>query len=211
MLTSLAATSAVGAQSAPGPLTAVSPDVILASHPSFEASVGRIAAGSSLWRSEAEALRATGRRVIVVVPQEVALARSDGKPWAFDHSRLAEVVTVPTSRLGIAAVVVVVNLPLLDEMHNRLGSVPREKHSDLDRILIHEIYGHAFPYLHAGNESGRCDDPLPSQRPQDACSIRRENAVRAELGFERRTDYGLMSLSIGRPTVGQYGLTRLPH
>jgi hypothetical protein len=146
-----------------------------------------------------------------VAPEEVALTGADGKPWAFDHSRLAEVMTVPASRSAIAAVVVVVNLPLLDEMHYRLGSVPREKYLDLDRILVHEIYGHAFPYVRAGDESGRCPDPLPGQRPQDACSIQRENAVRAELGFERRTDYGLMSLSVGRPTVGLYGLARLPY
>ena len=86
--------------------------------------------------------------------------------------------------------------------------LPVEKYADLDRILVHEVYGHAFPYLQAGDESGRCPDPAAGERPQDACSIRRENAVRAELGLGRRTDYGLLSLIVGRPALGHYGLAR---
>jgi hypothetical protein len=91
----------------------------------------------------------------------------------------------------VSLVIVVVNLPLLEEVHRRSYSPLVELYWDLDRILVHEIYGHALPYLLAGDLSGRCPDPAPGQKASDACSIRRENAVRAELGLSRRTGYGL--------------------
>jgi len=64
--------------------------------------------------------------------------------------------------------------------------------------LVHEIYGHAIPYLLAGDLSGRCADPKRGERASEACSIQRENAVRAELGLGRRTDYGLSDLALAR-------------
>jgi hypothetical protein len=75
-------------------------------------------------------------------------------------------------------------------------SVRRDFEADLDRILVHEIYGHAVPYLLAGDLSGRCPDPGPNEPARDACSIRRENAVRVELGLGRRGDHGLSSLAL---------------
>jgi hypothetical protein len=44
--------------------------------------------------------------------------------------------------------------------------------------------------------SGRCADPEPGQRPSEACSIRRENVVRRELGLGRRTGYDLGGLAL---------------
>jgi hypothetical protein len=95
-------------------------------------------------------------------------------------------------------VVVVVNLSLIQRIHNERLTVARELDADLDRILVHEVYGHAIPYLLAGNLSGRCPDPEPGERAPDACSIQRENAVRAELGLGRRQDHGLSSLALAR-------------
>jgi hypothetical protein len=95
-------------------------------------------------------------------------------------------------------VFVVVNLDLIDRAHAARNSLPAERDADLDRVLVHEVYGHAFPYLLAGNLSGRCADPIAGERAVDACSIRRENAVRAELGLGRRTDYGVAGLSLSR-------------
>jgi hypothetical protein len=55
--------------------------------------------------------------------------------------------------------------------------------------------------------SGRCADPAAGERPSDACSIRRENAVRAQLGLGRRTDYGFGALALGHPApAGPRGL-----
>jgi hypothetical protein len=60
--------------------------------------------------------------------------------------------------------------------------------------------------LRAGNVSGKCADPVAGERAENACSIQRENAVRAELGLGRRTDYGLRGLTIGRPSLDQLKL-----
>ncbi len=93
---------------------------------------------------------------------------------------------------------VVVNLPLIERMGRQTAALPIEMEGDLDRILVHEVYGHALPYLLAGNLSGRCADPLPGQQAHEACAIQRENAVRAELGLNRRLDYGLYDLALVR-------------
>jgi hypothetical protein len=74
-------------------------------------------------------------------------------------------------------------------MHEGLGSSRADFEADLERVVIHEVYGHAVPYLLAGKASGRCADPARGERALDACSVRRENAVRAEAGLGERTDY----------------------
>ena len=116
----------------------------------------------------------------------------------FDATVLAEVAPIPHPDSRVDVVLVVINLSLLEESHRKAQSVPSEFEADLDRILVHEIYSHAVPYLLAGHLSGRCPDPAAGERATDACSIRRENAVRAELGLGRRTSYGLDDLNITR-------------
>ena len=70
--------------------------------------------------------------------------------------------------------------------------------TSIARILAHEVYGHAMPYLLAGHLSGKCADPLPGQRATDACAIKRENAIRGELRLGQRRDYGLDGLALVR-------------
>jgi hypothetical protein len=173
---------------------------ILTTNPTLQASLERIAKGSLLWRQAIDAIRATGRRAVVVTPDQVRVVDADGNGGAdrFDHSILAEVAPVPHEGGQVDAVVVVVNLPLLESRYEELRLLPVEFEMDLDRILVHEIYGHAVPYLLAGHLSGRCADPQPRERVTDACSIRRENAVRGELGLGRRVDYGLDGLNMVR-------------
>lgn len=178
--------------------------IILATNPSLQASLGRIAAQSALWRDAILSLRSTGRRVQVVTPDQVLVADSRGKLAAFDAGVLAEAVPVIADGSQVDRVVVVINVELLERMHWNSGSVPSEFYSDIDSILIHEIYGHAVPYLMAGDVSGRCADPAAGERASDACAIRRENAVRAELGLSRRTDYGLEGLNLSRRSSSRY-------
>jgi len=145
-------------------------------------------------------VRKTGRRAIVVTPAEAAMFDAEGpnNRELFHPGLLAEAVPVAIDGRQVAAVVVVVNLLLVQQVHDARLSVPREFEADLDRILVHEIYGHAVPYLLAGDRSGRCSDPRRGERAADACSIRRENAVRAELGLGHRGDDGLSSLRLAR-------------
>ena len=77
-----------------------------------------------------------------------------------------------------------------------VGTAQADVATNLDRIVVHEVYGHAVPYLLAGNLSGRCADPAGGESATGACAIRRENAVRSELGLGRRADRGLYSLAL---------------
>lgn len=187
-----------GAQEVVRSADAVQP--LVTSNSTLRAGLTRIANRSPLWRDAMAFLRDSGRRVVVLTPEQVVVANQQGgvPKDGFDPTVLAEVAPVPRSDSGVAVVLVVINLPLLEESHRQAQSLPAEFEADLDRILVHEVYGHAVPYLLAGHLSGRCPDPMPGDRATDACSIRRENAVRAELGLGRRTSYGLDDLNLTR-------------
>jgi hypothetical protein len=164
------------------------------------ASLQRISRGSALWREAIANIRKTRRQALVVTPDEsITCDRRKVKDCVtFDSGLLAEVVPVLRADSQIPLVVVVVNLALIQGIHDAQLSVPRDFERDVDRILVHEIYGHAVPYLLAGDLAGRCADPRQGERASEACSIRRENAVRAELGLGRRADYGVFSLALAR-------------
>jgi hypothetical protein len=166
---------------------------VVASNPTLVASLERISRGSQTWRSAIEAVRQTGRLVLVATVQELQSGRHRD---VFDATELAEVVPVVNQANEIPLVIVVVDLRRLERIHEDRRSVPRDVDADLDRIMVHEVYGHAIPYLLAGNLSGRCPDPSSRERASDACSIRRENVVRAELGLGRRVDSGVSSLTL---------------
>ncbi len=186
------------AQTPPGAPQAGAGSPLLVTNRILEASLRRISRGSSLWREAIETIRKTGRRALIATPADVTMLdeRRPKERRGFDAGLLAEALPIIREDSRIATVVVVVNLPLVQEVHDARLSVPRDFESDLDRILVHEIYGHAVPYLLAGDSSGRCADPAPGERASDACSIRRENAVRAELGLGRRGDDGVSSLAL---------------
>jgi hypothetical protein len=164
------------------------------------ASLERISRGSLLWREAVENIRKSGRRVLVVTPSDVKIRSDNRGRQAFHPDVLAQAFPIVTGDSEVTLVVIAVNLRLVQMTHDDRLSVPRDFEADLDRILVHEIYGHAVPYLLAGNLTGRCADPQRGESASDACSIRRENAVRAELGLGRREDNGLYSLALGRGT-----------
>ncbi len=108
ILTSLTATSALIAQENASVPPADSLDLVLAGHPSIAASLERISNASALWRGEVEVLRSTGRRAVIVTPQQVLAADPRrGRQRAFDNSVLADISLLPGTTSGIAAVVVV--------------------------------------------------------------------------------------------------------
>jgi hypothetical protein len=163
----------------------------------LQASLNRISRGSALWREAVTAVGKTGRQVVLVTPADPIVRRiAAADRDLFDPSVLAEAVPLMDEDWRINVVLVSVNLPLLTAIHDARLSVPLQFEADLDRILVHELYGHSIPYLLAGDLSGRCADPKPGERPSESCSIRRENAVRAELGLGRRGDAGLSSLTL---------------
>ena len=170
---------------------------IVANSSELTDSLERLHFGSAAWRDAVAALSATGRRAIVVTPDRVRVRDPKGRgERPFDDDLLAEVQPLADEEGRVQVVVVVVNVPLLDEMH--ATGVRAEFEQDLDRILAHEVYGHAIPYLLAGSLSGRCADPAPGQRATEACAIKRENQIRSELGLGLRREYGLAGLAIAR-------------
>ena len=170
---------------------------VLVEHPVLAASLARLYAGSPRWREALDAVANTGRRVVVVTPDKVRVRDTQGgSDMPFDPEVLAEAQPIADDWSRVDAVIVVVNLPLLDKLYS--DATPADLHADLDRILAHEIYGHAIPYLLAGHLSGKCADPLPKQRATDACAIKRENEIRSELRLGQRREYGLDGLAITR-------------
>ena len=137
------------------------------------------------------------RRVVVVTPEMVRIRDANGGPETpFDPDVIAEVQPLPDDWSRVDTVIVVINLPLLDRLYSDASNADLE--ADLDRILAHEVYGHAIPYLLAGHLSGKCADPLPGQRATESCAVKRENVIRNELRLGERRGYGLDGLTIAR-------------
>jgi hypothetical protein len=159
----------------------------------------RIARGSPSWRDAVGRVSADQRRVLVLTPSEVVVQTADGERLVpFDRSSLAEAAPIVDEAGQVETVVVVVNVDGIRTVHERNGSLPGEFDADLERVLAHEVYGHALPYLEAGHVTGRCPDPLPGEPATTACAIQRENVIRAELRLGRRTDAALGSLGLSR-------------
>lgn len=179
-------------------LTATGPGPVLTDGALLRDSLDRIHRGSALWRAALDEAYRLGRRILVLTPDQVGAADGSDRVagGVIEPGVLAGVAPVADGASRVNTVLVVVNLTLIEQAHAQRNSLPGELQADLDRILIHEVYGHAVPYLIAGHLSGRCADPLPGQRPSDACAIQRENEVRAELRLGRRTDAGLGGLRL---------------
>jgi len=132
---------------------------------------------------------ATGRRAVVITPD-----RFDG---VFDAATLAQAEPVASDQSRVDYVLVVVNLELLQ----RLSGLPMtavDFEDDVDRILAHEVYGHAVPYLLAGTLTAKCADPAIGQSASASCAVQRENIIRREMRLGQRIEYGRDSLAIAR-------------
>lgn len=171
---------------------------ILVTDVRIQMAIDRLDRKSRLWREALGRVAALERRILIMTPDRVVVEESTGAMVAFDGSTIAEVSPVRDADGAVNAVMVVLNVALLDSLHTRLGSRPGEFEADLERVLAHEVYGHAIPYLIAGSLDGRCPDPVPGQSARDACSIRRENEVRREADLGQRSDYELEGLALGR-------------
>jgi len=170
---------------------------LVVDHPVLARSAARLYAGSPRWREALHAVADTGRRVVLVTPDKIRVRDADaGTETPFDPDVIAEAQAIADDWSRVDTVVVVINLPLLDRLYT--DATARDLEADLDRILAHEVYGHAVPYLLAGHLSGKCADPLPGQRATEACAIKRENAVRSELRLGERREYGLEGLAMTR-------------
>jgi len=158
-------------------------------HPVLAASVERIATESRSWRQAIDSIAPTGRRAILIT--------SDQLDGPFDADLLAETRPLSDDQSHVDVVLVVINLKLLQKLSG-LPITARDLKDDLDRIIAHEVYGHAVPLLAAGSLTGNCADPSAGQSAAAACVIQRENVIRREMWLGQRFDYGRESLAIAR-------------
>jgi hypothetical protein len=170
---------------------------VVTNNPTLQSSLNRLFMKSESWRSAVKAVEAAGRKAVVVTPKHIRVKDpKSGKERAFDDDVIAEVQPLAEHETRVDAVVVVINVALLERMGT--FATPGDFEDDLDRIIAHEVYGHALPYLLAGDLSGKCADPVKGQRAEDACAIKRENQIRSELKLGNRSDYGLSGLALAR-------------
>lgn len=151
---------------------------------------------SATWRAAMDSLRATGFEVVIAQPKQIRAEVPGLEHYAAQH--LGEVLPLRNPQGEMSGAVVTVDLPRLRGLWQRTGLPRSVLAADIDRILIHEVYGHVLPLAQTRRLSGGCPDPGPGEPASSSCAIRRENKIRAELGLERRTTYDLRGLATGR-------------
>ncbi|MFO7259666.1 MAG: hypothetical protein DIU52_000825 [bacterium] len=155
-----------------------------------------LAARSATWRAGMDSIQAAGFHMVVAGPAAVRRMVRGLENYAPEH--LGEVVPLRDPTGAIAGAVVTIDLPRLERLWRRTGLPRSVFEADVDRILIHEIYGHVVPLAASRSIEGGCPDPKPGAPALSSCAIRRENVIRKELGMEPRLAYDLSGLVIGR-------------
>ncbi|HEX7091430.1 MAG TPA: hypothetical protein VF192_14925 [Longimicrobiales bacterium] len=151
---------------------------------------------SATWRAGMDSIHATGFYVLVGGPAAVRSMVRGLERYSPQH--LGEVIPLRDENGEIAGAVVTIDLPRLERLWRRTDLPRSAFEADVDRILIHEIYGHVVPLAASRNIEGGCPDPEPGEPAWTSCAIRRENVIRDELGLEPRVAYDLTGLAIGR-------------
>ena len=158
-------------------------------NPVLAASVQRLAADSHSWREAIAAVAATGRRAELVTSDQA-------RRW-IEPGTLAQLHPFTDADARLDRVLIVVNLELLRQLSG-LPVTAVDFEDDVDRIVAHEVYGHAIPLLLSGSMAGHCADPATGQSALASCAIQRENVIRREMRLGQRLDYGRDSLALSR-------------
>ena len=161
----------------------------------LQARMAALARQSPTWRAGLDSLRASGFEVVIAAPAQVR-AELPGM-GRYDARHLGEVIPIRDSAGTITGAVVTVDLPQLGALALEAGLGAAELAGDVDRILIHEVYGHVVPLAASRQISGGCPDPSPGESALTSCAIVRENRIRSELGLAPRTTYDLSGLALG--------------
>lgn len=186
-------------------------DFLQALEPLFRERVLALAERSSTWRAALDTLETSDFRVVIGRPDQIR-RRIPGMEY-YHASHLGEVIPRRGPEGDYSSAVIMIDLARLRAMW-RLTGLPRTALlRDIDRILIHELYGHVVPLARTRELAGGCPDPGPREPARSSCAIVRENRVRAELGIEPRTAYDLSGLVTGRwlellRSTGEFGPDR---
>jgi len=155
----------------------------------LRATIEAVAKASPTFRTTLAAVAARGGAILLLTLDNVVDADEQ-----FAREGIAQAAPVVMPDSSVTTVMVVLNLGVLRRTYTDAG-VPADAYArDLERIVIHEVYGHAVPYLLAGNARGSCRDPQHETEP--GCSVTRENEIRAEAGLGERAGYDLRGLEL---------------
>ncbi len=166
---------------------------LLVWNPILSSSIERLSSESRTFRDAIESVAPTGRRVVLTTPDRLP----DNTSIEFDSRVLAQAYPLSDPQSHVDAVIVVCNLELLQKLSG-LSTTAVDFEDDLDRIVAHEVYGHAIPVALAGNLSGNCADPAVGQSAMASCAVQRENVIRREMNLGVRLDYGRDSPALAR-------------
>ena len=158
-------------------------------NPVLASSVQRLTTESASWREAITAVAATGRRALVITPDQIKTP--------IEADTLAQVFPLADEQSHVETVLIVINVNLLHELSG-LPATAVDFEDDVDRIIAHEVYGHAIPFLLSGSLAGKCADPAIGQSAAASCAIQRENVIRREMRLGQRADYGRDSLASTR-------------
>jgi hypothetical protein len=180
---------------------AVVPRTVEVGDPLLAERMVSLAERSSTWRAALDSLRENGLAVLVGTPSDIRARIPSLSEYQPDH--VGEVVPIRNGEGEIVAAVVAIDLPRLERLYRGSDLPLSAFHADIDRVLIHEIYGHVVPLAASRTIEGGCPDPRPGEPATSSCAIERENRIRRELGMEKRTTYDILGLVIGRYYYGR--------
>jgi hypothetical protein len=165
-------------------------------NPFLERRTHEIARRSATWRAAMDTLSGTRFWVVVGTPADIRRSVPGLENYRSRH--LGEVVPLRDDEGALLGAIVTIDLELLEQLGARTGVTRAELEADVDRILVHEIYGHVVPLAWNRTIAGGCPDPAPGAPAESSCAMLRENRIRAELGMQPRLAYDLSGLSVGR-------------
>lgn len=121
------------------------------------------------------------------VALEVMTYEQAERRYPYEHRLLVRHGTVAYTawlqyRGTIPRMLVVINKHIVAQQEDPLRIPTYTK--EIDRILIHEIYGHSLPVIQAGGPQGICADPKArgASAFESSCVGARENRLLRELG-----------------------------
>lgn len=127
-------------------------------------------------------VRASGIPVVMGTPEQIRRHLPDLR---LDMPKGGGVVAWFSGGDEVYSAVVVIDAPRLTQAY--LRAYPHATNIDLyvDRVLVHELFGHLAPVVISGRMSERCLDPQGRSREafEASCAIQRENIVRQELNM----------------------------
>jgi hypothetical protein len=168
--------------------------------------MAQLAAGSATWRAALDTLAAENFAVLVATPEEARRVFAEAALGG--AGELGAVGVLRDAGGRIAGAVVLIDVPRLRRLCLKANEPLATLQGDVQRLLIHELYGHVVPLARSRTEAGGCPDPGPGEPAASSCAIVRENRIRAEMGLEPRRSYDLSGLAIGRrlgPAVAAAG------